>query len=145
MSRVTEPLSSHGRKDMGQGEGGRLAPLSFNGGNLEGVTIHLPVASAQVKSCLLLAGLYASGKTIIYEPSRSRDHTERMLKAMGAKIGVKDLRVEITPGRELSPLEIDVPGDPSSAAFWATAAMTLPESAITIKDVGLNTTRTGFF
>ena len=103
----------------------------------------LPVASAQVKSAILLAGLYADGRTIVEESSRSRDHTEKMLKRFGAKIKVDGLRVAIERSILKSPGRISVPGDISSAAFLIVAALILDSSSVTIKNVGINPTRAG--
>ncbi len=144
MSRIVNPLGEMGAKIWGR-NGGSLAPLSFNGGDLVGMEHHLLVASAQVKSCLMMAGLYARGNTLIHQLAPSRDHTEKMLEAMGANIRVAGLTVEIIPGSELKPLNIEVPGDPSSASYLAAGAMILPGSAVTIEDICLNPTRTGFF
>jgi 3-phosphoshikimate 1-carboxyvinyltransferase len=121
-----------------------------NGGGLRGGEHEIPVASAQVKSCLLYAGLFASGPVAVVEPGRSRDHTERLFGACGVEVRVEDLaggarRVSLTPpGRLQVPAEVFVPGDVSSAAFWVAAALVVPGSEVRIEGVGLNPTRTGF-
>lgn len=142
MARVVEPLRAMGARIDGRG-GGRLAPLAIRGGGLEGLDYASPIASAQVKSALLLAGLFAAGETRVSEPARSRDHTERMLEAMGADLTVDGLTVSLRPGRPLRPLRLRVPGDVSSAAFWIVAAAIVPGSDLTLAGVGVNPTRTG--
>lgn len=142
MGRVTEPLRRMGATVLGR-EGGRRPPLAIQGGNLCGMEYTLPVASAQVKSALLLAGLYAGGPTRLQVPGSARDHTERMLLAMGGDVEAGNGEVEIRPGRELQPLDVIVPGDFSSAAFLIAAASLLPRSEISIEGVGVNPTRTG--
>lgn len=143
MRRVIEPLTAMGAEIWGRA-GGFYPPLAIKGSeDLKGITYHLPVASAQVKSALLLAGLFAGGQTRIIEPEKSRDHTERMLQAMGAAIEVQGLEITLTPGRELTPQEFFVPGDISSAAFFLVAALIVPGSEIMIRDVGINPTRAG--
>lgn len=138
MKRVTEPLSKMGAKISGD-----FCPLYITGSKLHGIDYHMTVASAQVKTALILAGLYADGKTVIHETEKSRNHTELMLKAMGADIKASGLDITLTPGNELYAQEIDVPGDISSAAFFMALAAIMPNSEITIKNVGINTTRTG--
>ncbi len=140
MRRVTEPLRLMGA--VIRDTDGR-APLSIEGRPLHGITYTLPVASAQVKSALLLAGLYAEGETHLHNPAPSRDHTERMLRAMGADIYEDGLSVRIRPARHLTPLQMEVPGDLSSAAFLIAAGVLVPGSDIIIENVGLNPTRTG--
>jgi 3-phosphoshikimate 1-carboxyvinyltransferase len=141
MGRVADPLRRMGAS-VGL-EAGDRAPIRISGSSLAGIDYEPPVPSAQVKSAVLLAGLRAEGRTTVREPSISRDHTERMLEAMGATIGRGPDVVEIEPGT-LHPLDLDVPGDPSSAAFlWAAAAM-VPGSDVTVRGVGLNPTRLGF-
>jgi 3-phosphoshikimate 1-carboxyvinyltransferase len=129
-----------------QGHDGK-APLSFRPASLNGIEYELPVASAQVKSAILLAGLYAKGNTTIIQPGPARDHTERMLEAMGVSLketGNMITLPEATTGQyHLTPLDMTVPGDLSSAAFLLVAAATIPHSRIRLKDVGLNHTRTG--
>jgi 3-phosphoshikimate 1-carboxyvinyltransferase len=103
----------------------------------------MPMASAQVKSSILLAGLYTGGETTVTEPVRSRDHTERMLPAFGADLTVDGLTVAVRGGRDLSPMDIVVPGDISSAAFFMVAALIIPGAEVMIRNVGINPTRTG--
>ena len=142
MARVVEPLRAMGARIDGR-DGGRLAPLSIRGGDLTGMRHALPVASAQVKSALVLAGLQATGVTEITEPGHSRDHTERMLGAFGAPVEVSDGVVRVREGAP-EPFEVIVPGDPSSAAFLVVAASITPGSEIVVEDVALNPTRIGF-
>ena len=126
-------------------DGGRLAPLVIRGGPLRGIHYRMPAASAQVKSALLLAGLYAEGETVIEEPAPTRDHTERMLRKMGADLQFGEGAViRIRPRtRELEAMSLRVPGDISSAAPWLVLASAHPDAAIQIVDVGVNPTRTG--
>ncbi|MGD8474436.1 MAG: 3-phosphoshikimate 1-carboxyvinyltransferase [Anaerolineae bacterium] len=142
MARITEPLSSMGATVLGR-DGGRLPPLAIQGGELRGIVYTLPVASAQVKSALTLAALYASGATRLRVPGPARDHTERMLVAMGARIATMEGTVEIEPGASLQPVDVTVPGDFSSAAYLLVAASLLPGSEIVVEAVGVNPTRTG--
>ena len=121
----------------------RLPPLRVHGAELRGVEHRLAVASAQVKSCLLLAGLLAEGETTVHEPYPSRDHTERMLAAAGARVRRADLSVSVEPASELRLGEVEVPGDFSSAAFWIVAAILVPDSEVRLRSVNLNETRTG--
>lgn len=142
MRRVTEPL-----RNMGAHVTGDMAPLVIEGTGLRSIDYTLPVASAQVKSAVLLAGLRASGTTVVREPMLSRDHTERMLPLFGAKLSIvneEGLRVIRVEPSTLTGCTVDVPADPSSAAFfWAGAAM-VADSSVTTKDVCLNETRIGF-
>ncbi len=140
MGRITEPLRQMGAHIADRD--GR-APLHFRPATLRGMAHTLPVASAQVKSGLLLAGLFASGPTTVIEPGPARDHTERMLRAMGARVDVDGFRVTLTPGRALRPLDLTVPGDPSSAAFVLAAALLAGGDAVRVTGVGVNPTRTG--
>lgn len=142
MGRVTEPLKLMGSKIDGR-EGGTKAPLAIRGGNLNPITYQSPVASAQVKSALILAGLYAQGKTTVIEPARSRDHTERMLKSFGAEILTTDNSVSVLGLPQLEGQKITVPGDISSAAFFMVAACIVPHSEVNLLNVGINPTRTG--
>jgi 3-phosphoshikimate 1-carboxyvinyltransferase len=119
-------------------------PLGIDGRPLHGITYELPVASAQVKSCLLLAGLYAEGETTVIEPVPTRDHTERMLRAAGARLRTAPGRVTVQPSERLELGEITVPGDISSAAPLILAATLLPGSELIVTGVGVNPTRTGF-
>jgi 3-phosphoshikimate 1-carboxyvinyltransferase len=142
MRRVIKPLSLMGAQISGR-EGGRYAPLAIRGGELVPISYAMPLASAQVKSSILLAGLYTEGVTIVTEPARSRDHTERMLPAFGADLQTDGLTVSVQGNRELYGQEIDVPGDFSSAAFFMVAAVVIPGSEVLLKNVGINPTRTG--
>lgn len=142
MKRVIEPLRLMGGRLWGR-EGDSLPPLAIKGTALAGIEYRLPVASAQLKSALLLAGLHAQSPTVLLEPAVSRDHTERMLRAQGADLAVDGLTIRLTPGHRLQSLSIDVPGDISSAAFWLVAALVHPDAEIAIRDVGLNPGRTG--
>jgi 3-phosphoshikimate 1-carboxyvinyltransferase len=141
VDRVAEPLLRMGAKVRCRE--GRLPPLSIEGGELEGIRYELPVASAQVKSCVLLAGLLAGEETAVVENARSRDHTERILVAAGAELESSDGVVSVKPAERLELGEVVVPGDFSSAAFWITAATLVPDSALRITEVGLNPTRIG--
>jgi 3-phosphoshikimate 1-carboxyvinyltransferase len=142
MRRVTDPLARMGAR-IECGEGG-TAPLRIHGGTtLAGIDYAMPVASAQVKSCLLLAGLYAQGETCVSEPAPSRDHTERMLQALGYAIGATDGRVCLRGGGRLNAVPIAVPADISSAAFFMVGAAIAPGSDLTLEAVGMNPTRTG--
>jgi len=141
MKRVTTPLLNIGAKLDGRNDGD-LAPLSIRGASLKSFTYDSKIASAQVKSCMILAALRADGICTYTEPELSRDHTERMLKGMGADIKVDGLKTTITPMKELlSPLVIRIPADPSSAFFFAVAAAITPNSDITLEGVTLNPTR----
>ena len=141
MRRVVEPLSLMGAQiDLSDG---RL-PATITGSLLRGIDYVMPVPSAQVKSAILLGGLSASGVTTVREAIATRDHTERALGTFGVVIDLGPGTVRVTGGQRLSAAKIAVPGDPSSAAFWAVAAAALPGSSIHIRDVGLNPTRIGF-
>jgi len=142
MDRVAVPLRAMGATILGR-ESGRFAPLSIVGTPLKGINYQMPVASAQVKSAILLAGLFAEGETSVVEPAPSRDHTERMLGAMGAPLDVEGNVVSVARAARLSALDIQVPGDISSAAFLMAAAAIVPGSRITIPGVGLNPGRVG--
>ncbi len=145
MKRVGQPLKMMGAKVTGRC-GGDFAPLSITGKKLRGAVIGTPVASAQIKSAILLAALNAEGSTTVIEPARSRDHSERMLKAFGANLevgGEMGRHITISPGEELTGQSIIVPGDISSASFWLIAASIIPGSELIIENVGLNPTRTG--
>jgi 3-phosphoshikimate 1-carboxyvinyltransferase len=141
MKRVTTPLRNIGAKLDGRADGD-LAPLAIRGASLNAFNYESKIASAQVKSCMILAALRANGSCTYTEPELSRDHTERMLKGMGAEIVVEGLKTTITPMKELlSPLTIRVPADPSSAFFFAVAAAITPDSSIVLEGVTLNPTR----
>ncbi|WP_456392662.1 3-phosphoshikimate 1-carboxyvinyltransferase [Persephonella sp.] len=147
MGRVAKPLSQMNAIIDGR-EGGNLLPISVRGAGLKGIEFFNKKASAQVKSALLLAGLNAEGETVVQEPFRSRDHTEKMLRAMGADIQIEEgspYVVRIRKAEKLNPVDIDVPADPSSAAFFAAAAVMIPGSELLLKDVLINPTRDGFF
>jgi 3-phosphoshikimate 1-carboxyvinyltransferase len=142
MTRVTKPLTSMGAIIDGQ-KNGAYTPLSIRGGSLTPINYHLPVASAQVKSALILAGLQAEGETTIIEPAETRDHTERMIRKFGGEILKDNRRITVRGGQRLTGSTIHVPGDISSAAFFLVAGAILPGSEIILKNVGLNPTRTG--
>jgi 3-phosphoshikimate 1-carboxyvinyltransferase len=144
MARVVEPLRAMGARIDGR-DSGDHAPLVVRGGRLRGARHDLPVASAQVKSALLLAGLHADGETEVRSPAPSRDHTERMLAALGVRVdGDGRGTVQRVRAGTPRPFELDVPGDPSSAAFFAVAAAITPGSDIVLEDVSCNPTRVGF-
>lgn len=142
MRRITEPLKEMGAHIWGR-QGGEYAPLAIRGGNLHGISYTLPVASAQVKSALLLAGLLARGQTVVTAPVVSRDHTERMLKYFGAQLEITGGTISVLGEQELFGRSLKIPGDISSAAFLLVAGTCCPDSDITITDVGINPTRTG--
>jgi len=143
MGRIVRPLRGMGADIMGR-QNGDYAPLGIRPARLRGIEYTMPVASAQVKSCLLLAGLYAHGLTLVIEPGPARDHTERMLAAMGAPVAVYGNKVSSErPQAPLKALDLTVPGDMSSAAFLLVAGAITPDSHITIRSVGVNPTRTG--
>ena len=141
MRRIVDPLLQMGAQVTGR-QNGSLAPLVIRGGSLRGIDYDLPVASAQVKSCILLAGLSADSETVIHQPALSRDHTERMVTAMGAKVEAEGLDLSLRPGT-LRAVDISVPGDISSAAFWIVAGLCHPDSRVLVRGVGLNPSRTG--
>lgn len=144
MSRVVHPLQQMGAQIWGRGNGS-LAPLAIQGQQLKPIHYHSPIASAQVKSCILLAGLMADGETTVTEPALSRDHSERMLKAFGAKITVDPdtHSATVTGPAQLQGQTVIVPGDISSAAFWLVAGAIVPDSELLIENIGVNPTRTG--
>lgn len=142
MKRIMTPLSLMGA-DIVSINGNGCAPLQINGRPLKGIHYESPVASAQVKSCVLLAGLYADGKTSVTEPVLSRNHTELMLSAFGANITSTGTTASILPNPELYGQKIAVPGDISSAAYFIAAGLLVPNSEILIKNVGINPTRDG--
>ncbi len=142
MRRVTDPLALMGA-NISSSEGGR-PPLNISPvPSLKAIDYTLPMASAQVKSAVLLAGLYADGVTTVTEPAPTRDHTERMLKGFGVEVGVDGPRVSIAGGQRLTACHIDVPADISSAAFFLVAASIAEQADITVRHVGINPTRTG--
>jgi 3-phosphoshikimate 1-carboxyvinyltransferase len=140
MKRIIEPLTLMGAKI--ESANGR-APLTITPSKLKGIHYNMPMASAQVKSALLLAGLFAEGETTIVQPGPARDHTERMLGSMGVDLTLDDNIVTILPGESLRPLNLTVPGDFSSAAFLIVAGCIVPNSDITLTGINLNLTRTG--
>jgi 3-phosphoshikimate 1-carboxyvinyltransferase len=143
MDRVVEPLARMGARVLGRADGRRL-PLAIAGRRgLEPVRHASTVASAQVKSAVLLAGLWARGPVTVVEPSPSRDHTERMLAAFGASVAAAGGTVTLTPGAPLAGRVVRVPGDISSAAFFLVAGALVPDGAVTVQGVGVNPTRTG--
>ena len=143
VDRIAEPLRRMGARVTPTD--GRLPPVRVEGAELHGIDYRLPVASAQVKSCVLIAGLLAQGRTSVTEPELSRDHTERLLRRARVPIERDGLTVGVSEVDELELHEIAVPGDPSSAAFVAAAACIVPSARVVIQDVALNWTRTGFF
>ena len=143
MRRVIRPLTMMGARISGESESGTL-PLKISGSALKGISYHSPTASAQVKSCILLAGLYADQPTSVTEPALSRDHTERMLRAFGADVRTDGLTASVYPGSVLHAADITVPGDISSAAYFIAAALIVPGSEVMIRNVGMNPTRCGF-
>ena len=142
MKRVIDPLKLMGAKISGR-SGGQYTPLAVQGTSLSGIEYTMPVASAQVKSAILLAGLRAKGMTVVKESDVSRDHTERMLSQFGASIEVEDGTVRLEGGQHLSGSHVEVPGDISSAAFFLVAGAISEGSCIRLENVGLNPTRTG--
>ena len=149
MGRVAEPLRQMGATILGR-DGGKLAPLTIRGGNLHGIDYAMPVASAQVKSAILLAGLFAEGETVVHEPGPSRDHTERMLAGFEVKVKVEaegqGAAVRLVGGQKLiGGGELTIPGDFSSAAFPLVAAAIVPRSEVCLTGVGVNPTRTGLY
>jgi len=142
MKRIVEPLRLMGADIWGRKDG-QFAPLSVRGNKLNPLHYTLPVASAQVKTALLLAGLYITGGTIIKEPLPTRDHTEKMLEIMQADLKISPSEIKVMGGKELRGTDIFIPGDISSAAYFIAAASILKDSQITIRQVGVNPTRTG--
>lgn len=142
MRRVTEPLSMMGAKFEGE-DNANYAPITVTGGKLKAINYVSEIPSAQVKSAILLAGLYAGGTTSVVESAKSRDHTERMLKIFNAKVSIMGLRVCVSGGANLKPTDVEIPGDISSAAFFIVGASIVKGSSITLRSVGINPTRTG--
>ncbi len=138
MGRITKPLALMGAQIENE-----YCPLIIRGSALHGMDYQMTVASAQVKTALILAAMYADGTTVIHEKEKSRDHSELMLSAMGANIAVDGLDITVNKTEKLQPLNIEVPGDISSAAFFMVLAAIMPDAEITIVNVGLNPTRTG--
>jgi 3-phosphoshikimate 1-carboxyvinyltransferase len=142
MQRVIDPLTQMGAKIRSK-SGNGLAPLEIDGGGLHGIHYRMPIASAQVKSAILLAALQASGATTVEEPQKSRDHTEVMIRGFGGELSVVGRNITIEGGQSLVGQAVRVPGDISSAAFFLVAAALIPGSDVTIRDVGCNPTRDG--
>jgi 3-phosphoshikimate 1-carboxyvinyltransferase len=142
MTRVVKPLQLMGAQINGR-KNGEFTPLSVKGGNLQAIRYELPVASAQVKSAILLAGLQAKGQTVIIEPEKTRDHTERMIVQFGGHIEKDGNQIMLEGNQHFRGTSVFVPGDISSAAFFMVAAAITPNSEVTLKNVGLNPTRTG--
>jgi 3-phosphoshikimate 1-carboxyvinyltransferase len=141
VDRIAQPLRRMGAQLNCRED--RLPPLEIKATPLQGVEHELPIASAQVKSCLLFAGLLAAGETWVREPARSRDHTERMLAAAGAEVAWLHGGISVRPAKRLEPGDLDIPADFSSAAFFLVAALIVPGSKVTLEGVGTNPTRTG--
>jgi 3-phosphoshikimate 1-carboxyvinyltransferase len=141
VDRIAEPLGLMGAEV--EARDGRLPPLRIRGASLHGIDYAMPVASAQVKSCLLIAGLLAEGTTTVREPFWTRDHTERLLAAMGAEIRRDGERITIAPAERLEAGDVPVPGDFSSAAFFLVAALLVPGSEVSLREVGINRARIG--
>lgn len=141
MGRIMKPLKLMGANI--DGKDGNLCPLHIEPASLHGIRYELPVASAQLKSAVLLAGLFADGQTVVVEPAASRDHTERMLRGLGAEVQSNGTVITLTPPENLTAVDVAVPGDISSAAYFLVAGLILPNSEITIRNVGVNPTRTG--
>ena len=138
MGRVVQPLSMMGAKIENE-----YCPLYITGTKLHGIDYKMPVASAQVKTAIILEGLYADGETVIHEIEKSRDHTELMLSSMGADLTIDNLDITVKPINDLTAVNVDVPGDISSAAFFLVLGAIMPNSQITVTNVGVNPTRTG--
>ena len=138
MGRVVKPLSMMGAKIENE-----YCPLYITGTKLHGIDYKMPVASAQVKTAIILAGLYADGETVIHEIEKSRDHTELMLSSMGADLTIDNLDITVKPTNDLTAVNVDVPGDISSAAFFLVLGAIMTNSQITVTNVGVNPTRTG--
>lgn len=141
MGRIIKPLREMGASIEGKND--NFCPLTLYPSELHGIEYRLPVASAQLKSAILLAGLYAEGQTTVIEPSPSRDHTERMFRALGVEVETEGNVITLEPPEDLHAVDIAVPGDISSAAFFLVAGAIVPGSELTIKNVGVNPTRTG--
>ncbi|MYB48340.1 MAG: 3-phosphoshikimate 1-carboxyvinyltransferase [Dehalococcoidia bacterium] len=141
MGRIVDPLREMGAGFMGR-NGDTLLPLSVRGGDLNAIEYDLKVASAQVKSAILIAGLYANGRTVVRSPGQSRDHTERMMRYMGADVDIDGLSVSVQTSN-LTATNVRVPGDISSAAFWMVAGAAHPNASIRLNNVGINPSRTG--
>jgi len=143
MGRIVVPLRQMGARVLGR-RGGELAPLVIDGGSLHGIDYVAPVASAQIKSCLLLAGIQADRLTTVRAPAASRDHTERLLRAQGASVVEDGATVTVQGAAELMAVDVEVPGDFSSAAYWLALGCSHPHAQVEVQNVGINPTRTGF-
>jgi 3-phosphoshikimate 1-carboxyvinyltransferase len=141
MGRVIDPLRRMGAQILGR-KNDTLAPLTIKGGSLRGMRYEMPVASAQVKSSLLLAGLYADGETVLEQPALSRDHTERLFSTMGVPVTVDGLSLRLQPGM-LRSVDVTVPADISAAAFWLVAGVCHSDAEVHVEGVGVNPSRTG--
>ena len=142
MERIITPLHLMGAEISGK-EGSEYPPLTISGGHLHGITYHMPIASAQVKSAILLAGLKAEGETVVFEKALSRNHTEEMIPLFGGSIQVEGKKIALSGNQSLQGTELSVPGDISSAAFFIVAALIVPHSEIRLTNVNLNPTRSG--
>ncbi|WP_347491466.1 3-phosphoshikimate 1-carboxyvinyltransferase [Desulfoscipio sp. XC116] len=142
MQRVMQPLTAMGARIAARG-GNAYAPMAVTGGGLNAITYRSPVASAQIKSAVLLAGLFADGPTTIIEPAASRDHTERMLSYFGARVEVRDRQVSVWGRASLRGRKVIVPGDISSAIFLLVAGAVVPDAELVVRNVGINPTRAG--
>ncbi|MEE8443134.1 MAG: 3-phosphoshikimate 1-carboxyvinyltransferase, partial [Dehalococcoidia bacterium] len=142
MGRIINPLSQMGARIQGR-DGNSKAPLVIRGGDLRGIEYTMPVASAQLKSCLVIAGTFAQGETTLHQPAASRDHTERMLQHMGASLVDDGLTLKVRPGQPLKALDVHIPADISSAAYWLVAGVCHPSARVTVTTIGINPTRAG--
>ena len=142
MDRIIRPLTQMGADIRGRDNNSK-APLAISGGNLHGIEYDMPVASAQLKSCLIIAGLFTQGGTTLHQPAASRDHTERMLQQMGVTLVEDGLTIRVSPGQPVKALDVRVPTDTSSAAYWLVAGACHPSAKITVTNVGVNPTRAG--
>jgi 3-phosphoshikimate 1-carboxyvinyltransferase len=142
VDRIVQPLRQMGAT-MNARAGDRHPPLAIRGGGLRGIHYSMPMASAQVKSAILLAGLFAENETVVEEPAPTRDHSERMLSAMGVDVRREGPAVSLAPVERLHPLEMTVPGDISAAAFWLVAGVLHPDAEVHLAGVGINQTRSG--
>lgn len=142
MGRIMKPLEAMGARFETRGKKPGCAPLHITGGRLQAITYEMPMASAQVKSAILLAGLFAPGLTTVVQPAANRDHTERLLNAFGVRVESEDNRISLQGEQKIKARDLVVPGDISSAAFWLVAAACRPGSRLVIANVGLNPTRT---
>jgi 3-phosphoshikimate 1-carboxyvinyltransferase len=142
MLRIVTPLAQMGAVLKGRGEK-EYPPLKVTGGSLRAIRYESPISSAQVKSAVLIASLFAEGETIFSEPAKSRDHTERMLRHLGVEFKIEELTIKIRGKQTLKSQDINIPGDISSASFFIALALLKEDSKLTIKDVGINPTRTG--